>query len=155
MPDRDIVERARTLLEGVTEGPWLMIPELGNEDAAVMSEGERAPDSITVGGHTFHPGYSVAVDLRQPDGEFVAAARSLVPELVAELERLRQQRTITDVADLDALPNRSVIRAANGDYFEKSSRGGWDCLSEDGTGGLYVEIDLPAIVLWLPEWGNK
>lgn len=40
---------------------------------------------------TFHPGFSVAVDLRRGDAEFIAAARTLVPELVAEVEKLRTE----------------------------------------------------------------
>ncbi|AMU78485.1 hypothetical protein SEA_SKINNYPETE_55 [Mycobacterium phage SkinnyPete] len=87
----DVAERAKALLEGVTDGPWLYIPG-GSEDALVVSESEREPNAITVGGVSFHPGLHVAVDLRDGDAEFIAAARTLVPELVAEVERLREAR---------------------------------------------------------------
>ncbi|QBP31182.1 hypothetical protein SEA_ARGIE_65 [Mycobacterium phage Argie] len=94
MPEResDVVERAKAALEGTTEGPWLYIPG-GSEDALVVSEGEREPNAITVGGVSFHPGLHVAVDLRDGDAEFIAQARTLVPELIAEVERLRAQET--------------------------------------------------------------
>jgi hypothetical protein len=64
-PNRiSVVERAKAALEGVTEGPWRLIG--GNEWLAPI-------------------GISVAPDdggVCLADAEFVAAARSLVPELV-------------------------------------------------------------------------
>ncbi|WP_185292747.1 hypothetical protein [Mycolicibacterium litorale] len=67
----DIVERAKAVLEGVTEGPWELI-----------------------GGGEYVTGVSICVapddgGVTGPDAEFIAAARTLVPELVAEVERLR------------------------------------------------------------------
>ena len=67
----DIVERAKSVLEGVTDGPWELIG--GNEYITGVSVCV-APDDGGVTG---------------PDAAFIAASRTLVPELVAEVERLR------------------------------------------------------------------
>lgn len=72
---RDVVERAKAALEGVTEGPWTWTHGM---DARAMVLG---PDNLRVK----LEGYR--------DAEFIASARSLVPELIAEVERLRAQET--------------------------------------------------------------
>lgn len=74
----DPVARAKALLEGVTEGPWVQVG-FGNV--------QRVPAG------DFPP---VAKAWRTANGEFIAAARTLVPELVAEVERLRA--ALADVA---------------------------------------------------------
>jgi hypothetical protein len=65
----DVVARAKAALEGVTPGPWEM------RDSFVY------PLSISarLGG------------IWPVDAQFIATARQLVPELVAEVERLRRQ----------------------------------------------------------------
>lgn len=70
----DVVARAREALENVTRGPW----KLGNRGY---------PDVVhTPNGCLWHP---TRGDINnQRDGEFVAASRSLIPELIAEVERL-------------------------------------------------------------------
>ncbi|WNO26645.1 hypothetical protein SEA_JUNIORMINT_57 [Mycobacterium phage Juniormint] len=77
MPEResDVVERAKAALEGVTEGPWTWTHGM---DARAMVLG---PDNLRVK----LEGYR--------DAEFIASARSLVPELIAEAERLRARET--------------------------------------------------------------
>lgn len=72
----DVTDRARAALEGVTDGPW-EVNGFGNIN--------RTP-----GGE--HP--PVAKAWRTPDAEFIAASRSLVPELLAEVERLRAGREV-------------------------------------------------------------
>jgi hypothetical protein len=79
----DVVERARSALEGVTKGPWDTVSGASNvwhfpdED-----ERDQRPTIILGGNHQ-------AGHVRQEDAEFIAAARQLVPELIAEIERLR------------------------------------------------------------------
>lgn len=80
MPDDDLIDRATTALEGITDGPWEVI-----------------------GGGEYVTGVGIPVDydnggVRQADAVFIAAARTLVPELLAALvaahadnERLRAQ----------------------------------------------------------------
>lgn len=80
----DIVERAKAALEGVTEGPWDANEAFG---ASFVCAGDRTASisRSSVVRMDNRPGR------RQDhiDAEFIAAARSLVPELVAEVERLR------------------------------------------------------------------
>ncbi|WP_085142984.1 hypothetical protein [Mycolicibacterium conceptionense] len=75
----DVVERAKAVLAGVTEGPWSAIP------------GDRYYFGSATNVWTEHGrGRLIAGDLHKPNAEFIAQARTLVPELVAEVERLRE-----------------------------------------------------------------
>lgn len=74
----DIVERSKAALKGVTEGEWVQVG-LGNI--------HRLP----VGDHP-----PVAKTWKQSDGDFVAEARSLVPALIAEVERLRSYKSLPE-----------------------------------------------------------
>ena len=65
----DIVARAKAALEGVTPGPW------------DVRDGFVYPLAIRCG----------LGSIRPPDAEFIAAARELVPELVAEVEAVRAE----------------------------------------------------------------
>ena len=72
----DVVERAKAVLEGVTEGGWLAA-----EDNCGCYSVDAKPD-LTM--------QMVADQIgSRADAEFIAQARTLVPELVAEVERLR------------------------------------------------------------------
>ncbi|AEK07844.1 hypothetical protein FDI59_gp097 [Mycobacterium phage Yoshi] len=71
----DVVERAKAALEGAYEGPWVQV---GGGNINVDPVGHRPP---------------VAKTWTRGNGEFIAQARTLVPELVAEVERLRAQET--------------------------------------------------------------
>ncbi|MCC2099491.1 MAG: hypothetical protein KDJ29_21560 [Hyphomicrobiales bacterium] len=72
MPD-DIVARAKAALDGVTYGPWEI--------------DERYP-IIWLG--DFCPGFRIeSHDKAEENATFVIESRSLVPELVAEIEALR------------------------------------------------------------------
>jgi hypothetical protein len=64
----DIVDRAKAALEGVTPQPW------------DVRDGFIYPLAIRCG----------LGGIRPRDAEFIAAARTLVPELVAEVEKLRR-----------------------------------------------------------------
>lgn len=75
----DVVERAKAALEGATPGPW----EATWEDADKWWSVTAGPiDNMVCPEVT-------TVDGRPADAEFIAQARTLVPELVAEVERLR------------------------------------------------------------------
>ncbi|WP_087075917.1 hypothetical protein [Mycobacterium dioxanotrophicus] len=115
----DVVERAKAALEGVTPGPWTWDgdtfsdaaehkcphgtqwtdhgPDLvrGNEDGSAIEEYSADNDVITSGGYD-----ASGLEIKTADAEFIAAARTLVPELVAEVERLRK---ITDIIDPDSV----------------------------------------------------
>jgi hypothetical protein len=78
----DIIDRAKHLLEGVTDGPW---------------KWDEWPDCSQIGSPT---GQLLAVtpsvlmrEQSSTDARFIAATRELVPALVAEIERLRTELT--------------------------------------------------------------
>lgn len=48
----------------------------------------------------------------------------------------RGPRVVSTVEELDALPVGSVVRSGDGQIWQRVGSG-WDCLSEDGTGGSY------------------
>lgn len=69
----DVVERAKAALEGTTQSPWDAVEAAYGGEWWIELRHRR----------------TVARELDGPDARFVAAARSLIPELVAEIERLR------------------------------------------------------------------
>lgn len=91
----DVVERARSVLDGVTGGPWVWdshrVPTLdgrGGDPELWMYDVE-----VLEASHSGECGCRSACELEltvsEADARFIAAARMLVPELVAEVERLR------------------------------------------------------------------
>ncbi|WP_280201293.1 hypothetical protein [Nocardia cyriacigeorgica] len=66
-------------------------------------------------------------------------------------------RVIETAEELDALPNGTIIRDADGDVFEASADGRvfWATLPDSGWhtdhGFAADELTLPAVVLWEPE----
>lgn len=192
----DVVERARTLLEGVTRGPW----QLELVDGKPVEHQHYQYDSMDEWYDVDGPNDGWLAHCQDvADARFIAAARSLVPELVAEverlhswdglmslldehypedifpteedndgrdpgprivslirqLERLRQQRTITTAEQLDALPDDAVVLAD--DTPARKHMGDWYFANDDGDGygSRSLALYLPARLLWLPEWGNK
>jgi hypothetical protein len=71
-------------------------------------------------------------------GEHVAAA-------------YREARTVRTVEELDVLPECPLVRSDDRQTWECGGSG-FDCLSENGSAGLYPteEVRLPALVLWMP-----
>lgn len=103
----ELVDRAKTRLEGVTEGPWV-ISDQDDGTASVWSDG-----SIIFADESGYRGGFAAL----PDAEFVAAARQLVPELIAEVERLQ--------AEIDAMKKQASVSCCTLSYEEGFSQ----CLS--------------------------
>uniref|UniRef100_A0AAU8GLY0 HNH endonuclease n=1 Tax=Mycobacterium phage LilBib TaxID=3136622 RepID=A0AAU8GLY0_9VIRU len=95
------------------------------------------------------------VDYEVAKGSRVAVApgRSyrLLAELVAEVERLRP-RGVETTADLEWLPEDSVILTHDGGTLQKTSRGTWYWANDDQDESLPGNlIDfLPARVLYIP-----
>lgn len=125
----NIVERAKAALESVTEGPWRWATVDDDEEYLLDATGARVP-SLT-GANT----------------EFIAAARTLVPELVAEVERLTP-RSINNLNEAAAYPVGTYFRDAYGQIL-KRERKGWSRYDEHPRSGLPFEF--PAVVLWSPE----
>lgn len=80
----NIVEQAKATLEGVTEGPWLVHNERGHYGVTSITEA-HAYGNVAFA-QSDYAGYGNGS--RKADAEFIAAARTLVPELIAEIERL-------------------------------------------------------------------
>lgn len=76
-----------------------------------------------------------------------AAMRHAVHALVGHLllnEGMRPPaRTVSTVEELDALPIRSIVREDGGTSFERL-RSGWDCLTTDGSDGLWASSKVAA-----------
>lgn len=88
----DVVERAKAALEGITKGPWRF-------------NSRKHPGVVmTPYGCLWHPGRGEVNN--GPDGEFIVAARELVPELVAELEA-RERQVSRLAAEVERLQERA------------------------------------------------
>jgi hypothetical protein len=98
----DVVERAKAALEGITEGPWSH--HISTEADTGETHEQYQANTLINSGEPLHvltapssdPKFAYVVPAITGDGptsdrnaEFIVAARSLVPELVAEVERLR------------------------------------------------------------------
>lgn len=98
----DVAARAKALLEGVTEGPWEWDGDSFSDvkpDACPHGDPwtDHGPDLLravanarmnTANYVISSHGYDASsLDINAADAEFIAASRSLVPELVAELEQ--------------------------------------------------------------------
>ncbi|AVJ50690.1 hypothetical protein SEA_OGOPOGO_51 [Mycobacterium phage Ogopogo] len=81
----DVVERAKAALEGAYEGPWVQV---GGGNINVDPVGHRPP---------------VAKTWTRGNGEFIAQARTLVPELIAEVERLRAEKIGLEISESNLL----------------------------------------------------
>ncbi|WP_353107796.1 hypothetical protein [Gordonia sp. (in: high G+C Gram-positive bacteria)] len=84
----DVVSRARAALDGITPGEWWVFKqsERHDDDPEWVIESNGGPSSdnpIGVVGH--------GVEQGEVDATFIAAAPDLVRDLLAEVDRLRQQ----------------------------------------------------------------
>lgn len=92
----DIIERAEAALEGVSEGAWVATHRADldwlSESSMVDSHDHESGSSLRVTGAS-DPIWGSLWPHRNArrDAEFIAAARELVPELVAELKVARAQ----------------------------------------------------------------
>lgn len=129
----DVVECAKAALEGTTDGPWgtdgeLIASELVVERPGVTSYKHAIADMETdyyaEEGADEGETYGDAEPWRpfeqmEADAEFIAQARTLVPELVAEVERLREQvrqmRRQTELFMEDGDRNRLTVALAVSD----------------------------------------
>ena len=89
---REVTERAKAALEGTTPGPW----EVNTEGWALISSDSDSvihayfEYAVCECGDEVDGSPHVAVSIE--DAEFIAAARMLVSDLVAEIERLCEER---------------------------------------------------------------
>lgn len=97
----DIIERAEATLEGISEAPWFAMDyddNPGDEGVCLLSNhgGPRQRSFAYTG-----LGYSwISEDQAVADAEFIAAARDLVPGLIAELKAARaENERLHELAD--------------------------------------------------------
>lgn len=107
----DVVERAKSVLgPDVTPAPWVVNTEgwatISHESDSVI-HGYYEASCYECGAEDSGPA-SVSVSVE--DAEFIAAARSLVPELIAEVERLRP---------FSRCPRCSSMRTHSMDHWEE------------------------------------
>lgn len=94
MSTEDLIHRTKTALDGTTDGPWELTPE----SWAVISSGSDSvfhaysEHAVCECGEPVDGTPQVAISIE--DAEFIVAARTLVPELVHELERIRAALTL-------------------------------------------------------------
>ena len=119
MPDDDILTRAEKACEGVTEGPWEVDP--GNDFSAYHDIG--GPGGLWVA-QTKHA---------TPDAAFIAAARTLMPELIAALaaERAETTRLRAAVERVRAVHRRGIYTATGNAFCfaceDEYGRKPWPC----------------------------
>lgn len=101
------LDAIRARAEAATEGPWAVAPE----DFGPHTEGDfpvvdRRADYI---GHSPDDGVRAGFDL--PDAEFIAHARTDVPALVEEVERLRERLDLVTchVCEEIIIPGEDVL----------------------------------------------
>lgn len=116
----DILDRARAALEGITDAPWTH--HTAPSEGSTETHAEYLAGSLIGEGEALHvltaaspdPKFAYVVPAVTGDGptsnrnaEFIAAARDLVPELVAEVERLR--RGGTELGNIIRRQNQDVL----------------------------------------------
>ena len=127
----DLVTRTKAMLEGVTDGPWEVVwerPEgeyvceppyayaiYGPADHATLDSAGCSDDYKAQYGHQI----TEIVGLSDADAEFMAGARQLVPELLAEVvkvradvERLRHERRDESRYLVETHNERAALRRA-------------------------------------------
>lgn len=90
----DVVARSKAALEGTTDAPWVV-----DSGERWINGGDRGYDEVIWPGQVECMSYcyggssTIDGDRLPQDMRFIAAARELIPELIAEVERLRAQYT--------------------------------------------------------------
>jgi hypothetical protein len=100
LEESDIVDRAKAALKGVTAGPWEThvwpMPGHTIEEwytrEIVHPNGAFHPLNVLKARHARHADEQCCWPPTEADAEFIAAARTLIPELIEEIERLRKGR---------------------------------------------------------------
>ncbi|AOT25809.1 hypothetical protein SEA_TORTELLINI_64 [Mycobacterium phage Tortellini] len=109
----DVVERAKAALEGTTEGPWgtngSMIATGLVKVARGVTEFKQSIAKMDDDAYLDEyeddefDGEYPPFEQKIADAEFVAQARTLVPELVAEVERLRAEKLGLEISESNLL----------------------------------------------------
>lgn len=101
----DVVIRARESLEGVSDGPWRWEPSKHIRSGYVITAQNRTAVHACDWNADYGP---FPEQFNHADANFAAQARTLVPELTEELERLREAlapiRAVLDKLAEDTVP---------------------------------------------------
>lgn len=100
----DEIKRAKELCEAATAGPWRAANGTGS--ASVVCEAVGVHCAIYINVRTCE--VDECVRRWQADARFIAAARTLVPRLIAEVERLRRTERFLRYHEIDDEPIRSM-----------------------------------------------
>lgn len=122
----DVVERAKAALEGVTDGPWEATP-YGVEQPYELDLHRFDQMTLRI----------ARTDESDNDSRFIAAARTLVPELVSELERVRE--ACKTLGDLTVQLNQMALDATGLHHLIGEDGDGdwaavWENLAQLGSG---------------------
>lgn len=153
----DLVERAKAALEGVTEGPWAFTcGVVWRVDVVAV------PDPDDPSGQTPMPEavQEKVCDTSPAEAEFIAAARTLVPELVAEVEQLEQDVVaarltcweatfLRSAEDLDAVPVGGIVRSGMGTIACRYDATRGVCFGDERT-FPWTDLALPCQLIWDP-----
>ena len=101
----DLITRAKAALDGVTEGPWDVQYERGTTQLHMAG----AKDVCQMCDETYYPWVPENLN----DWEFIAAARTLVPELVAGLEAAQRREEDANRAAFRHLARAQKAEAEN------------------------------------------
>lgn len=91
----NLIARAKAAMEGINDGPWLLHNERGHYGVTNITEPHAFGNIVFA--QSDYAGYGNGS--RKADAEFIAAARTLVPELVAEVERLHSWDGLISLVD--------------------------------------------------------
>ncbi len=125
MPDDDLIPRAENTLEGITDGPWVVdVHPYHDLDEYQIDYPETVTAEDLANAERFYfdgpQGDVVGECHKLPNAQFTAAARTLVPELVAALK--------TAQAELER------VRALGERYARSKTWDGKEALAEQGLG---------------------
>lgn len=152
----DVVERAKAALEGVSDGPWRWEPSKYIRSGYVITAQNRTALHAADWNADYGP---FPEQFNHADANFAAEARSLVPELIAEVERLTPRR-IETAEQLDTLPHGSLVvseytSAAGWNLHQVWERrnDSWFCLAAPliPPSGEYGTPSLPVIAVYEPK----
>lgn len=124
MSDQDLdLDRLEALANAAAEGPWRYTPTiLGLPNTTVMSGNEQI-------------GYAAVGTFLAPNAEFIAASRTAVPALIAEIRQLRAQTAGATVTTLENV-YEALETQANGSLVLRCTAGGLWAVTEDDDGDV-------------------
>ncbi|MFN6548568.1 hypothetical protein [Mycolicibacterium nivoides] len=120
-PQTDVVERANALQEGTTPGPW------GTDGSMIASELVKVSPGVTQFKQSIaemdedsylsededddYDGEYPPYEQKEADARFIAASRALVPEMAAEIVRLRERVKAMNLDNANISHSLQVARA--------------------------------------------